>query len=178
MANPSCAISVDGVKRAQQPVAAHFSSLAALFEAVREHGASTTTIRCAARYLELPAALSSERLQGVWGVLVTARVSCAAGRGEATFSAWIVAGELPRSIATTPRREAARTHLTDLQDQVRTHIQASGFTCQPGCEPVPVTAFLCRARFNPGQVSPVATAPKQAEAAPTTPRGTPERDAP
>ena len=169
MANSSCATSLNAARRATQPITAHFSSLAALFEAVREYGTGATIIHCAARYLELPASPTSGMFQGVWGVLVTARIPCAAGRGEATLSAWIVADELPRSVATVSRRDVARAHLADLQDQVWASIQASGFSCQPGCDPVPATAFWCRARFNPGQVSPATTTPKQVIAAPIAP---------
>jgi hypothetical protein len=135
-------------------IPAHFGSLAALLEAVREHGHGTSPIRCAARYLELPAPQSAATLQGVWGVLVTARVPCMGGRGEATLSAWIVAEELPRHAATVPRRGAAQACLADLERTVLAHSRASGFTVQPGQYPVPATAFLCRAHSCPALAKP------------------------
>ncbi len=149
MASPSHARCPTRAGRGCHQIPAHFSSLAALLQVVREYGDGASPIRCAARHLELPAPQSLGMPRGVWGVLVTARIRCAAGHGEATLSVWIVAEELPRHVATTPRREAARARLADLYNDVRAHIQASGFTCQANQYPVPVTAFLCRAHYCP-----------------------------
>ena len=160
-----------------QPIPAHFGSLAALLAAVREYSDSASPIRCAARCLELPAAPSSGPLQSIWGVLVTTRIpGTVARRGEAVLSAWIAAEELPRSAATRARREAAWAHLTDLLDHILAHIQASGFACQPGYDPVPITAFLCRAHFRAIGISPAITAPAQSAAALAIPHGAPDQD--
>ncbi len=177
MASPSsarCPVR-DGRKRQQIP--AHFGSLAALVAAVREHGDGASPIRCAARYLELPAPQSSGPWQGVWGVLVTARTPCTAGRSEATLSAWIVAEELPRAVATVRRREAAWARLADLHDEVRKHLEASGFSGQTGQYLVPVTAFLCRAHCCPAHVGPAASLPIQPLDVPTVQHGAPDPDA-
>jgi hypothetical protein len=149
MTDPAHAPSPARDRRTRPPIPAHFGSLAALLEAVREHGDGACPIRCAARYIELPAPQSPATLQGVWGVLVTARLACVAGRGEATLSAWIVAEELPRHAATAPRREAARARLTDLHAAVLAQIEACGFAGESGQYPVPPTAFLCRAHVCP-----------------------------
>jgi len=107
MASPSHARCPTRAGRGCHQIPAHFSSLAALLQVVREYGDGASPIRCAARHLELPAPQSLGMPRGVWGVLVTARIRCAAGHGEATLSVWIVAEELPRHVATTPRRAGA-----------------------------------------------------------------------
>lgn len=159
------------------PIPAHFGSLAALLEAVREYGDGASPIRCAARYLELPAAPSSGTLQSIWGVLVTARIPRMMDRrGEAVLSAWIVAEELPRFAVTRARREAAQVRVADLYDQIVAHLQASGFACLHGHDPVPITAFLCRAHFRADGISPAFTAPALLAAALATPHGAPDQD--
>src|SRR5260370_36292424 len=177
MASPSsarCPVR-DGRKRQQIP--AHFGSLAALVVVVREQGDGAHPIRCAARYLELPAPQSSGPWQGVWGVLVTARTPCTAGRGEATLSAWIVAEELPRAVATVRRREAAWAHLADLHDTVRKHLEASGFTGQTGQNLAPAPAFPCRAHYFPAHGRPSFSLPVHPMDIPTAHAGTPHPSA-
>ena len=156
MAIPSHACCPPQAARRCHQIPAHLGSLAALLQTVREHSdsASVIPVLCAARYLELPAHQWPGDMQRVWGVLVTARLPCVVGRGEVTLSAWIVAEELPRHVATVPRREAARARLADLHHRVRQSIQDSGFTCLIGQHPVPVTAFQCPAHFCPEHVSP------------------------
>jgi hypothetical protein len=136
-------------RRGRHSLPAHLGSLAGLIHAIREHRADTSPILCVAKYLELPAPQSPGLAQSVWGVLVTARIPCTTRRSEATLSAWIVAEELPRQVATRARREAARARLAELERRVRAYLQASGFTCQAGQYLVPVSSFRCRAHFCP-----------------------------
>ncbi len=163
MASPPHACCPAQAGRGQHQIPVHFGSLESLLEAVREHSDidGAIPVLCAARYLELPAHQWPGGTQSVWGVLVTARLLGAAGRSEATLSAWLVAEELPRHVATVPQREAARARLTDLHCRVRQSIQADGFPCRIGQHPVPVTAFLCPARCCPAHRSPATSGPLQ-----------------
>lgn len=136
----------------RQALPAHYGSLAALLQAIREHnsGQRSLPIRYTTKYLVLPAPQAPELPHEVWGVLVTARIPCVVGgRGEAALSAWIVAEELPHRCATVSRCEAARARLAILESQVLAYLQANGFACRAGQYPVPVTAFRCHAHFCP-----------------------------
>src|SRR5258708_35641727 len=145
MASPSHARCPTRAGRGCHQIPAHFSSLAALLQVVREYGDGASPIRCAARHLELPAPQSLGMPRGVWGVLVTARIRCAAGHGEATLSVWIIAEELPRHVATTPRRGGAPARVAGLYNDGRAPIPPNGVPLHAQPNPAAGPAVLRRA---------------------------------